>query len=133
MMTCHYQNLVLTYVLTEFGLSSKIESESDLLTKLKRSVMGVKFSTPSYVFRSARLSHLLINNVHQFIYNSFQIPKHFRISLLPLILFISYIFSVMFFFRVAFGTIYDCIISRYCEWFVHHMKVYFFERFLYCK
>lgn len=83
-------------------LPSKIGSKSDLLTKLKRPVMGLAFLTPSHIFHSVQLSHLPINRAHQLIYNSLQIPEHFRISLLPLILFISYIFSFLIFFEWLF-------------------------------
>lgn len=91
--------------------------------------MGLTFSTPSHIFRSAQLSHFPINRVHQFICNLFQIPEHFGIFLPPLILFISYIFLLCFF-QMIFRAIYDWIISRYCEWFQHHLKVYFFEHFI---
>lgn len=128
-MVCHSSKHSLNLVLTDFGLPSRNESESDLLTKKKRSVIGLKPSTPSYDFRSTKLNLLPINRVPQFICKSLKLYEPFGISLLPLILLTSnYFFCSNF--RVAYRAINDWIISRYYKWFKHHLKMYFFERFI---
>lgn len=100
-----------------------------LADQAKCPVIGLKVSTFSHDFRSTQLNPLPINKVHQFICNSLQISEPFGISILLLILFILYYFSVLFF-QLTFCAIYDWIISRYSEWFKHHLNVYFFEQFI---